>query len=261
MAPPVTEFALTLLRHFLLCLTLLTPLELLWPAARTAQPVVLGRPGLRTDLIYFVLNATLLRLCMATVLTLLSAPLSVVVPVGVRSALGGQPIWLQLIQIVLLSEALGYLAHRLSHAVPFLWRFHAVHHSNVALDWLAAHRQHPLEAIWLLSLANLPVLIFGFSFEPLYGLILLQKLHTAFVHANVRIGWGRLTLLIASPQFHHHHHENRQDARNFASLLPIFDRLFGTYRLPDGFPAEYGIDTPMPDGYFAQLKQPFRRRD
>ena len=179
------------------------------------------------------------------------------------NSVGTLPFILQLPLAILVADLAQYATHRAFHQIPFLWRFHAVHHSNVALDWLAAHRQHPLEAIWLLSLANLPVLIFGFSFEPLYGLILLQKLHTAFVHANVRIGWGRLTLLIASPQFHHHHHENRQDARNFASLLPIFDRLFGTYRhdpVRSNVPLRIGLDEVDSDragDLTWQLKLPF----
>lgn len=253
------DLPLTILRHFLLLLGLLTPLELLRPAR--GQPLL--RRGIGTDLLHFACGPVLIRVGAALLLGALGAALDRLLPAGPRAQLRAQPFALQLVEIFVLGELGAYLLHRLSHAVPALWRLHAVHHSNEALDWLAAHRQHPIEAVLHLGVANLPVLALGFSLEPILGFILLQKVYTAFLHANVRVGYGPLSVLLASPQFHHWHHDAEAGAAagNYASTLPLFDLIFGTYRAPQGFPARYGLDggEVVPEGYLAQLAHPFRR--
>jgi sterol desaturase/sphingolipid hydroxylase (fatty acid hydroxylase superfamily) len=252
----VLEIALAVVRQFLLFAALLTPLELLRPAHRDQRLV---RKGTLTDLVYFTVSPFLITFGAALLLGLFAALLGFALPGRWRALLAAQPWGLQLVEIVLASELLGYFVHRLSHRVPFLWRFHSVHHSAESLDWLAAHRQHPLEAVWLLGVANLPALALGFDVEPLAGFVLFQKLHTAFVHANANMGFGRATLVLASPQFHHWHHERRAESGNYASLLPFIDRLFGTYRLPEGFPSRYGVDAPVPATYPGQLLHPLLR--
>ena len=57
----------------------------------------------------------------------------------------------------------GYWGHRLSHTVPFLWRFHAVHHSIEEMDWLAAGRLHPLDQAFTQACAILPLFLLGYS--------------------------------------------------------------------------------------------------
>jgi sterol desaturase/sphingolipid hydroxylase (fatty acid hydroxylase superfamily) len=231
---------MAVVRQLLLFVAVLAPLELLFPA-RKQGPL---RRGSLTDLLHFSLNPLLIAAGSA----LLLAGMAAVVP----RVQAPQPWALQFAEIFVVSELLEYWVHRLSHTVPFLWRFHAVHHSNTELDFLAAHRQHPLEAIWLLGAANLPIVALGFDVEPIAGFILFQKLYTAFLHANVRIGYGRFTLLLASPQFHHWHHDAHARG-NFASTLPLLDKIFGSYQLPKGFPSEYGCDAPVATSWWGQL--------
>jgi sterol desaturase/sphingolipid hydroxylase (fatty acid hydroxylase superfamily) len=230
---------MAVVRQLLLFVAVLAPLELLFPA-RKQGPL---RKGTLTDLLHFAVNPFLISAGSGLVLS----GLALVVP-----KLPSQPWALQVAEIFVVSELLGYWAHRLSHSVPLLWRLHAVHHSNTEMDFLAAQRQHPLEAIWHLGVANLPIIALGFDVEPLLGFILLQKLYTAFLHANVRIGYGRFTLILASPQFHHWHHDVSLRG-NFSSTLPIFDKLFGSYHLPSGFPASYGCDEPVGATWWEQL--------
>jgi sterol desaturase/sphingolipid hydroxylase (fatty acid hydroxylase superfamily) len=249
----MSELALATLRQFLLFTAILTPLELLFPA-RTSQKI--ARCGLRTDLFYFFLNPILIATGGGLLLTGISAMLGAIMPTQISSALQAQPWIVQLIEIIVISELSAYGLHRLGHRVGWMWRFHAVHHSNEELDWLAAHRQHALEAIWMLGAANLPVVILGFPVETVLGFVLAQKLYTAFLHANVRfdLGWiGRW--LLASPRYHHWHHDGRSGASsgNFSSVFPWIDRLFGTYQLPPGFPERYGIDDPIAESYLGQL--------
>jgi sterol desaturase/sphingolipid hydroxylase (fatty acid hydroxylase superfamily) len=250
----MSDVAAAVLRQFLLFVALLTPLELLWPARREQTPL---RRGLATDLLHFALDPFLVGALAAALLGASSAAVGALVPAAARARLQAQPWAAQLAEIVLLSEVATYWVHRWSHEVRWLWRFHAVHHSAERLDWLVAHRQHPLEAAWLLGVANLPVALLGFSTEPLYGFILAQKLYTAFLHGNLRLGYGPCGAWLASPRFHHWHHDGASArGRNFASLFPWLDRLWGTYDLPAGFPSRYGCDEPVPRGWLGQLAHP-----
>ena len=248
------EIALATLRQLALLIALLTPIELLWPAR--AQR--LWRRGMATDLAHFVAAPFVVGGGAALLLAGIAALLHFAIPSRVEALLAAQPWTLQLVEILVIAELGGYWVHRLSHEVPWLWRFHAVHHSTREMDWMAAHRQHPLEAIALLGVANVPVLALGFATAPLLAFILAQKLYTAFLHANVRVGYGRLSTVIASPQFHHWHHDGDPTARarNFASLFPWIDRLFGSYEMPRGFPSSYGCDAPVPESWLGQLAFP-----
>ena len=246
----MSEVAAAILRQFLLFTAILAPLELLFPARGEQRPW--RRRGLVTDLFHFGLNPFLVGALAGAILAALAG-----IPTLLPAA-AAQPYWLQFVEVLLLSELAGYWLHRLSHQIPWLWRYHAVHHTAEELDWVAAHRQHPLEATWMLVVANLPALLLGFSTEPLVGFILFQKLYTAFLHGNLLIGYGPLDAWVASPRFHHWHHDGelRTRSRNYASLFPWIDKLFGTYELPAGFPSSYGCDVPS-ESYPRQLLRPF----
>jgi sterol desaturase/sphingolipid hydroxylase (fatty acid hydroxylase superfamily) len=72
------------------------------------------------------------------------------------------------------------------------------------------------------------------------------------LHANIGVGFGRMTRIIASPHFHHWHHDKKLRG-NFGSVLTCFDSIFGTYRLPKGFPSQYGCDEPVATTWWGQL--------
>jgi sterol desaturase/sphingolipid hydroxylase (fatty acid hydroxylase superfamily) len=82
-----------------------------------------------------------------------------------------------------------------------------------------------------------------------------------FIHANLRWRFGPLEWLVATPAFHHWHH-TRSEARdrNYASMLPCWDWMFGTLHLPRHWPAAYGVDEKLPDSVAGQLIYPFRSR-
>ena len=82
-----------------------------------------------------------------------------VVPEALPAAVQSQPLWLQAIEALLVADIGFYLAHRAFHAVPFLWRFHAIHHSIEEMDWLAAHRVHPVDQILTKSASFLPLFV------------------------------------------------------------------------------------------------------
>ncbi|HEY2428895.1 MAG TPA: sterol desaturase family protein, partial [Acidimicrobiales bacterium] len=140
------------------------------------------------------------------------------------------------------------------------WRFHKVHHSITEMDWLASAHLHPIDTVWTRSCFVIPLFALGFSRATFGGFVLVTTLQAIFIHANVRLTFGPLRWLIATPEFHHWHHAGDPAAynTNFAGELPWIDALFGTLHLPKGeWPAAYGIDEQQPEGYLRQLAWPF----
>lgn len=233
------------------------PLELVFPA-RPGQRFF--RPEWLTDLCFFLGQYLLWGGLLLWALTYLSGWLDGLIPGGFRDAVAAQPWWLQAFEVVLLSDFLIYWGHRLQHRVPFLWRFHAVHHSSEHLDWLAAHREHPLDSIYTVGLINLPALILGFPIETLAGFIAFRGIWAIYIHSNVRLPIGPLRVLLGSPQLHHWHHDRDRDAGNYANLSPLMDLIFGTYRCPDHEPEAFGIKEPTPRTYVGHMLRPLLPR-
>lgn len=181
------------------------------------------------------------------------------IPVDWRGRVAAQPFWLQAMEVILLGDFLLYWGHRLQHRVGFLWRIHSVHHSARHLDWLAAHREHPLDTLYTAALVNLPGFLLGFPLETLAGFFAFRGLWATYLHANVRLPLGPLRWLLGAPELHHWHHARDRDAGNHANLSPVMDLVFGTYRHPGHEPEEFGIDTPMPSTYWGQMWHPFRK--
>lgn len=175
---------------------------------------------------------------------------------SIRIPIMMQPIWLQAIEVLVLSDFIIYWGHRLQHQVDFLWRFHKVHHSAKELDWLAAHREHPVDSIYTVGLINLPSLIFGFDLAAIAMIVAFRGVWAIYIHSNVRLPIGQLKKIIGAPELHHWHHDLERDRGNYANLSPVMDILFGTYVCPDHEPREFGIKESIPKSYFGQILQP-----
>lgn len=153
------------------------------------------------------------------------------------------------------------LGHRLQHKIAFLWRFHKVHHSAEELDWLAAHREHPLDTIYTVGLINLPALVMGFNLEALAILVAFRGIWAIYIHSNVRLPLGPLKYLIGAPELHHWHHSIDRDAGNYANVSPLMDLIFGTYTCPAQEPEHFGIKERFPQNYLGQLLKPMLPAD
>jgi sterol desaturase/sphingolipid hydroxylase (fatty acid hydroxylase superfamily) len=233
-----------------------------WPLERVfpARAQRFFRPRWWTDLAFFLGQYLVWGAAVLVVLHFFRGWLDGIVPAGFRAAVAGQPWWLQAIEVIVLSDLLIYWGHRLQHRVEFLWRFHSIHHSAEHLDWLAAHREHPLDTVYTMGLINLPAFVMGFPLETLAGLLAFRGLWAIYIHSNVRLPIGPLRALIGAPELHHWHHAREREAGNYANISPLMDLLFGTYRCPPREPESLGVEEPMPLGYIGQLLHPFRRK-
>lgn len=148
----------------------------------------------------------------------------------------------------------------MQHRVEFLWKFHATHHTAEHLDWLAAHREHPLDTVYTIGLIHLPAILLGFPLETIATFILFRGVWAIYIHSNVRLPIGPFGLLIGSPELHHWHHAKDRDAGNYANISPLMDWIFGTHVCPDHEPESFGIKEPTPQTYLGLLLHPFKRR-
>jgi len=246
------------LKTFLLIALIFIPLERIL-TLRPEQKML--RRNWLNDLVFWVANSQIIGLSLASIVSLTVIGSGWLIGDSVHAAVASQPAWLQFIEALLLADLGFYLAHRAFHAFPWLWKFHAVHHSIEELDWLAAARVHPVDQIITKGVSFLPVFVLGFSDIVIGAFMTLYAWQSVLVHSNVKLKLGPLRWLLASPEFHHWHHSKDQQARdrNFAGQLPILDVVFGTLHMPAGErPTAYGLDKPMPQNYVLQLAYPFR---
>lgn len=166
-------------------------------------------------------------------------------------------------------QLLAYGVHRASHEWLWLWRFHSVHHSDVALDATSAYRHHPVEVLLNTAVALPVMVLIAPDARTLLLYNALQAAVTVWAHANVSMGrlerWLRGWIL--TPDIHRLHHmaDPRYTNSNYSTLLPVMDRLFGTARrldletqrsLPLGLES---FRSPQEATLWQQLLQPFRR--
>jgi sterol desaturase/sphingolipid hydroxylase (fatty acid hydroxylase superfamily) len=192
-------------------------------------------------------------------------------PFGLLHWLGPHlPAWIVWLLGLVLFDAWMYLWHLLNHKVPLLWRFHAVHHADREMDASTALRFHTGEIV-LSGAARLAVLpLIGLTMPQLllYELILLPVI--LFHHSNVRMPRridAASRCVIVTPWMHWVHHSRWQPETdsNYASVLSIWDRLFGTFRLRDDpVQINLGLDDDQDERQWrtlgGMLTRPFRQR-
>jgi len=230
------------------------PMERIFPAKKDQK---IFRKNWFLDTCFFAGQYLLWSGLVLTILNYFSFWLNGIVSPAFRIVIQKQPFWLQSVEVLFFSDCIIYWGHRLQHKVDFLWRFHKVHHSAQHLDWLAAHREHPLDSIYTIGLINLPAFIMGFQMESLAVIIGFRGIWAIYIHSNVRLPIGPLKMLIGSPELHHWHHDIERDAGNYANISPLMDKIFGTYTCPPEEPKQFGIKGEFPQNYLGQLLYPF----
>ena len=171
------------------------------------------------------------------------------------------PLFIQVFLIIFIADLIQYICHRCYHEIPFLWRFHAIHHSLKTMDWLAGSRLHLLDIILTRSLVLLPIFALGFSKSVIDIYVIVVGFQAVFNHANVSINFGWLKYLIVTPQFHHWHHASDRSAidRNYAAHFSFIDYILGTAVVNENeWPENYGVvGEKIPTGMLKQQLHPF----
>ena len=232
------------------------------------RPAKLFYTGWQTNLGWYFIGSLVPVFVLGPPSALLAAGIHALLPGWVTGAAAALPLWARMIAAMVVGEVGFYWGHRWSHELPFLWRFHAIHHSATQMSFLVNSRAHPVDATFtrLCGLALLYATGLASTVGSNPGLVPLLVLFIGliwsfFIHANLRWRLGPLEEVLSSPAFHHWHHTlNDHKDRNYSSMLPCMDRVFGTFYLPREWPAEYGTDTVVPDTLAEQLLAPFMPR-
>ena len=164
------------------------------------------------DLFYHLFNGIPIKVGLFVLIAAIGVAARWVVPEVLRAAVAGQPLSLPVGEAILLADVGFYLRHRMFHTVPWLWKFHAVHHSIEELDWLAAAASSTRSTrLRPRRLSFLPLFALGFATVPIGIFMAIYFWHGYFLHANVRLNFGPLRWLITlAGDFHHWHHAERR---------------------------------------------------
>lgn len=233
------------------------PLERLLPRVKRENFI---REGLGLDLLYMFVGALMIMLLSGLYISLVVGLFGNLIPESATAFVRSQPLWARVVLLIIAADFYYYWAHRLFHAVPVFWKFHSIHHSIRHMDWIAAHRTHPIDTAITNSGAIILAILFDFGAAALLIFSAQISWHSLLKHSNIKIGWGPFRWLYLTPTFHHWHHANVAEAydRNFAGQLPVWDLLFGTAIMEEKTgPPKYGVDDPVPTTFLASLAYPF----
>jgi lathosterol oxidase len=159
---------------------------------------------------------------------------------------------LQFLLAFIVLDLARYAVHYADHRVPFLWKFHRVHHSSERLNATSGLRMHVVD---LLQLTAIPLVVFGwvldtssFALWVVPGALSLGILFDCFQHANIAMDMTKprnrlFNLVFNNPHFHSWHHTQDGHLRdgNYGNVLVIWDRLFKTDVTQDHLPEAFGL--------------------
>ncbi len=193
----------------------------------------------------------------------------IVLPLSAYAAmhgLGFRPGWWNVTIDLIMMDAWIYGWHRLNHVVPFLWRFHEVHHLDEALDTTTGLRFHFGEVVLSALVRALLIWIFAIPLVTVFVFEALVILAALFQHSNLKLPvkfeiW--LSKLIVTPRLHWvHHHALRADTDStYATILSVWDALFRTRsRSTRRDEMVMGVEGKVDMGLLALLLSPIRSR-
>ena len=233
-------------------------LERLFPRVVPQQAIL--RQGWRLDLLYFSVNHLLIGLFLVVSTHFALLFFGWARSPWLQAQVAALPAILRFLLVILAADAVEYATHRAYHEIPFLWRFHAVHHSPQQMDWLSGSRVHVFEILATRATILVPIFLLGFPQDTIFAYIIFVSIQAVLIHSNIATDLGWLRYLVVTPQFHHWHHASDAEAldRNYAAHTPILDLLFGTYHQPrERWPKSYGTVKPIPGNFLQQLLYPF----
>ena len=221
-----------------------------------------GSRGFRTDLLYsFVYLSGIYSLLVGLpVYRFLTTRLTHWVPALQTHALTHVPAPVQFIVGLAIADVTYYFWHRTVHAVPFLWAFHSVHHSQQEMTFATSLRVHIFEEVVRGLFYFVPFFLLGIPATVWLPVDIAINWLLFLEHSDLDWTYGKIGTLLVSPHFHRVHHSvELQDVdTNVGSFLSIWDRLFGTANLRATRPSAYGVPgQDVPESFTRQLAYPF----
>jgi sterol desaturase/sphingolipid hydroxylase (fatty acid hydroxylase superfamily) len=211
---------------------------------RPAQRRSFFARGYRQDVLYTVLNATLVVPLVVALSLSFAEVATKTLPWIVLPRVGFVPRWFVIAFIFVAMDACNWTAHLANHRVRMLWRFHELHHSQEDMSVLTVFRTHPLIHVsYLITL--IPGIILVANGSVTTTLLVVYAAVVAFEHSNTNLSFGPLNRIFCSPNYHRIHHrvEGRQDV-NLGFALTIWDQLSGRAVFPTT--ETIRIDTGLP---------------
>lgn len=162
---------------------------------------------------------------------------------------------------VFIGDFIGYWRHRLEHT-PLLWPSHAVHHSDTEMTWFSLERFHPINRITTFAVDSGILLILGMPPIAVLSNNLVRHYYGYFIHADLPWTFGALGKFFVSPAMHRWHHAVDPKAfnTNYATVFSLFDRAFGTFRVPGPCDIPTGVTDDMAPTLIGQIKYAFLPR-
>jgi sterol desaturase/sphingolipid hydroxylase (fatty acid hydroxylase superfamily) len=236
---------------FVMLFLIFLPIEKIFP--RNPQPLI--RKNYLQDCFLYFLNGILPKLILVVPLSLLAAFVHRYSSSSWFAWGAGLSMGQRLILALIVGDFGAYWGHRWSHELPFLWKFHSVHHSATEMDWLVNSRAHPFDMVFTRLCGLIPLYLLGLAQPTATSTDLTPFIYMIFgnfwsfvIHANVNLRLGFFERILASPAFHHWHHTNQHPKlvnKNYAAIFPVLDMMFGSYFLPSrSWPESYGLLKP-----------------
>jgi sterol desaturase/sphingolipid hydroxylase (fatty acid hydroxylase superfamily) len=248
------------LLDLLLMALIYVPIERLWPQYPEQGTF---RDQWTLDVVYFMSTHFPIQILSFLVLFPATQATHFLAVPALAHAIAQLPWLIQLLLAILVADIAEWAIHFAFHKVPFLWRFHSIHHSSKALDWIAGSRSHFLDDTLVRGFILVPLML-GFSQNIILAYLVFVTLHATWAHCNFRPNVKWLEKFLVMPRYHHWHHTSQKEAidKNFAIHFPWIDKLFGTYYFPDHWPQTYGLDgEEIPRGFIRQTYEPFFKRN
>lgn len=231
-----------------------TTLALIFKRRAALRPSKTLQDETRTNLMLMTFNALLVF----PIITTLYIGFSQIPNAPLESLWGSIPLAVSCVLAVIIGDFVGYWRHRFEH-LPKIWPSHAVHHSDKEMSWLTLERFHPINRITTYAIDVGTLTLLGLPLEAIIFNGLVRYYWGTFIHMDFKWTFGPLGKWIVSPAMHRWHHvrEGEGVGTNFATVLAIWDRGFGTYYLPGPCTVPLGVPDDMGEGWAGQLAYGF----
>ncbi len=220
----------------------------------------LPETGLNAQIILFnvLFSIPLIALAVTWFHGVMKASGLILVPASFWEAM---PAWLVIFVAIFVGDFVAYWRHRLEHSALF-WPAHAVHHSDTEMTWLSLERFHPINLFTTFVIDSTALLALGLPPFAIIANNIVRHYYGYLIHADLPWTYGWFGKVFVSPAMHRWHHAADVQAfdTNYATVFSIFDRTFGTWRVPGPCTSPLGVTDDMEPTLAAQMLYAFKPR-